>query len=67
MKRLVYSLLFNNIRINPKGGFVSLLLLILFIFPTDLPAQLFSEESKQRGIDHYFKDKVLTGGGAAFF
>jgi len=38
------------------------------IFSTPLLlAQKFTEESKARGIDHYFKDKVLTGGGAAFF
>ena len=44
------------------------LLLFCFLLSNEsLNAQLFTEESKQRGIDHYFKDKVLTGGGAAFF
>jgi len=43
---------------------------LLFIFMVSsiiLNAQMFSEESKQRGIDHSFRAKVLTGGGAAFF
>lgn len=40
---------------------------ICCLFTNFLHAQLFSEESKQRGINHAFRAKVLTGGGAAFF
>jgi hypothetical protein len=45
---------------------IAVLLLNCFVF-SELTAQVFTEESHQRGIDHVFKDKVLTGGGAAFF
>lgn len=39
----------------------------LLVFPCLASSQLYSEESKQRGIDHAYRAKVLTGGGAAFF
>ena len=44
-----------------------LLLPLLWLLPPNGSAQVFSERSFAMGIDHVYRARALTGGGAAFF